>query len=107
MPFADAVTTTRSNALTASFENVPAEHDGENAFSFQVAFSENVDVSYQTLRDDSFTVTEGDITRARRVDGRDDLWGNHGGARLTGGGDNHAAGQTRLRNRRRRLHRRG
>ena len=73
VPFTDAVTT-RRNTLTASFENVPTEHDGENAFSFQVAFSEDIHIRYETLRDDSFTVTEGDVTRARRVDGRDDLW---------------------------------
>ena len=37
-------------------------------------FSEDVGISSQTLRDESFTVTEGDVTRARRVDGRNDLW---------------------------------
>ena len=62
------------DALTARFENVPDEHDGENAFVFRVAFSEEVGISYATLRDDSFAVTDGDVTRARRVDGRHDLW---------------------------------
>ncbi len=60
--------------LTAAFENVPAEHDGENAFRFRVAFSEGIAISYKTLRDESFTVTEGRVTEARRIDGRNDEW---------------------------------
>ena len=63
-----------SNRLSASFENVPDEHDGENAFVFRVAFSEEVGISYATLRDESFSTTDGDVTAARRVDGRHDLW---------------------------------
>ena len=60
--------------LTAAFVNLPAEHDGENAFRFRVAFSEDIATSYATLRDESFTVTEGEVTEARRVDRRNDLW---------------------------------
>ena len=60
--------------LTASFSNVPASHDGDSAFTFRVAFSEEIGTSYKTLRDDSFTVAAGDVTGARRVDGRSDLW---------------------------------
>ena len=60
--------------LTAQFENVPEAHDGQSAFGFQVAFSEDIGISNQTLRDESFTVTGGTITRARRIDGRHDLW---------------------------------
>ena len=60
--------------LTASFEGVPEAHDGQSAFSFRVAFSEEIGISYQTLRDESFTTTGGAVTGARRVDGRNDLW---------------------------------
>ena len=60
--------------LTASFEGLPAEHAGQGSFSFRVAFSEGINVSYTTVRDASFTVTGGDVTRARRVDKRRDLW---------------------------------
>ena len=60
--------------LTASFTDVPAEHDGQSVFTFRVEFSEDVGTSYQTLRDESFSVTDGDVTGARRVDGRHDLW---------------------------------
>ena len=35
---------------------------------------EEVGVSYVTLRDESFTVSAGDVTGARRIDGRHDLW---------------------------------
>ena len=49
VPFTNAVTA-QSNTLTASFENVPAEHDGENTFTFEVAFSEDVAVGYETMR---------------------------------------------------------
>ena len=60
--------------LTASFKSMPTEHDGNAAFSFHVEFSEDVSTSDKTSRDDSFTVTDGDVTNAQRVDGRDDLW---------------------------------
>ena len=60
--------------LTASFEGMPSEHRGEGSFSFRVAFSDEVKISYKTMRDTSFTVSNGDVTGARRVDGRRDLW---------------------------------
>ena len=60
--------------LTASFRNVPAEHDGENAFTFEVEFSEAVGTSYTVLRDEAFDVSDGDVMRARRVEGRSDRW---------------------------------
>ena len=65
--------------LTASFEDLPEEHDGEGAFTFRVVFSEDIEISLKTSRGESsrgesFTVTEGNVTGARRVDGRHDLW---------------------------------
>ena len=60
--------------LTASFSGVPATHDGSGEFTFQVEFSEDVGIGYAVLRDDAFAVTKGDVTGARRVDGRNDLW---------------------------------
>ena len=60
------------NRLTASFEEVPAEHDG-TTFVFDVRFSEDPAVSYRVLRDESFDVTGGAVVKARRKDGRDDL----------------------------------
>ncbi len=65
---------TEPNPLTARFSGAPAEHDGESAFTFQVQFSEEVGISYVTLRDESFSEANGDVTAARRVDRRHDLW---------------------------------
>ena len=39
--------------LTASFEGMPAEHDGERAFTFRVAFSADIGIGYRSLREDS------------------------------------------------------
>ena len=60
--------------LTASFEDLPAAHDGETAFTFRVAFSEDIGISYRSLREDAFAVTGGRVTRGRRVDDRRDLF---------------------------------
>ena len=60
--------------LTASFENMPEAHDGAGAFRFRVAFSENIGISYRSLREDAFAVSGGRVTRGRRVDDRRDLF---------------------------------
>ena len=65
---------TEGQTLTGSFENVPAEHDGSTAFSFDAVFNSDIGISYATLRDHSFTVTNGKVTRARRNNGRNDSW---------------------------------
>ena len=70
----DAADDTAPASLTAAFGEVPAEHDGQSAFNVRVEFSEDVGISYKALRDESFSVTDGDVTGARRVDGRHDLW---------------------------------
>ena len=62
-----------SEALTAQFLKVRAEHDGQTPFTFEVEFSDDVTAGYQVLRDEAFTITGGTITQARRVGGRDDL----------------------------------
>ena len=60
--------------LTAAFHDLPDSHDGSTAFTFRVLFSEDVGISYVNMRDDAFSLSEGDVTGARRVDGRNDLW---------------------------------
>ena len=60
--------------LTARFEGLPKAHDGERAFTFRVAFSEDIGISYRSLREDAFTVTGGRVTRGRRVNDRRDLF---------------------------------
>ena len=55
-------------ALTASFENVPESHDGSTAFTFEVHFSEEpAGLSYVTVRDGLFDVSNGTVTKAGRV----------------------------------------
>ena len=61
-------------ALTASFVDMPAEHDGESGFRFRVAFSEPIGISYRSLREDAFQVAGGRVTRGKRVDDRRDLF---------------------------------
>ena len=63
--------------LTAAFQDLPDSHDGSTAFTFRVLFSEDVGISYVNMRDDAFSLSEGDVAGARRVDGRNDLWGDH------------------------------
>ncbi len=61
--------------LTASFEDVPAEHDGESAFTFRIAFSERIGwMNGRRLREDVVAVAGGRATSASRVDRRRDLW---------------------------------
>ena len=75
-PFSASVTVMDDDGtpLTAEFQDAPAAHNGEDAFTVRIAFSEAVAVSYRTLRDHALEVTGGRVTRAKRVDGRSDLW---------------------------------
>ncbi len=66
--------TTPAAELTAKFRDMPETHDGESAFTFRVAFSEDIGISFQALREDAFTVTGGRVTRGTRVDDRRDLF---------------------------------
>ena len=56
--------------LTANSHDVPTDHDGLSVFTFELRFSEapKDDFSYKTLRDHAFTVTGGEVTKARRLD---------------------------------------
>ena len=64
-----------TETLTASFENVPSEHDGSTPFSFNLTFTSEINIGYATLRDHAFDVDEGDVTHAERVvPGKNDQW---------------------------------
>ena len=65
---------TEATPLTASFEDMPQSHDGSGAFTFRIAFSADVDIGRRDMRDHALTVTGGTVKRAKRVDGRSDLW---------------------------------
>ena len=57
--------------LTSSLNNTPDFHDGENVFTFELRFSEELKsgFSFKTLKFHAFTVTGGEIRRAKRVAG--------------------------------------
>ena len=54
--------------LTAGAHGVPGSHDGSTVFTFELRFSEQIPLSYVTLRDHAFTVTGGEVTKARRLE---------------------------------------
>ena len=61
-------------SLTARFVDMPSEHDGETAFKFRIAFSEEIRMSGRRLRSDVVAVSGGRATKAGRVNRRKDLW---------------------------------
>ena len=60
-------------SLTATFVDVPERHGGSGSFPLRILFSEPIPLSDSALRDLSLRVTNGDVLRAERVSGRDDL----------------------------------
>ena len=74
LAYTATVTRAAAAPLTASFEDVPAAHDGATAFAFGLRFSEPVRTSFRTLRDEHLAVDGGTATRARRVDGNSAHW---------------------------------
>ena len=69
-----AARSTPAVLLTASFANVPADHDGGN-FTFQLVFSENVDAGYARIRDHAFTLNGATIASAsRQTQGSNQGW---------------------------------
>ena len=66
-----------STPLTASAHDVPSSHNGQDAFIFELRFSEDPkpDFSYTTVRDHAFTVTGGLVTYVRRLEpGKNVRW---------------------------------
>ncbi len=65
----DATETIQRPPLTAEFRNTPTSHDGQNSFTFELRFSENISgLSYVTLRDHAFGSIGGTVTKARRLE---------------------------------------
>ncbi len=72
--------TSPTHAFTASIHDAPQSHDGQNAFTFELRFSEEPKqgFSYKTLRDHAFTVTGGEVFKARRLEkGKNVRWEIH------------------------------
>ena len=68
---------TASPPLTASAHDGPSSHNGQDAFTFELRFSEDPkpDFSYTTVRDHAFTVTGGSVTYVRRLEpGKNVRW---------------------------------
>ena len=55
-----------AGGLTARFEGMPASHDGSE-FQFELHFSEEIEISFATVRDSLLDVTGGTVTGARRL----------------------------------------
>ena len=53
--------------LTARLEDTPYTHDGQNVFTFELRLSEELKLSYKTLRDHAFTVSGGAVENAGRI----------------------------------------
>ena len=72
--------------LTVGLENSPSSHNGADVFTFQIRFNEELRLSYRTLRDHAFTVTGGEVVRAKRLErGKNVRW------EITVGPDSNAA----------------
>ena len=64
--------------LTATIHDAPDSHDGQSAFTFELRLSEEFGLSYRTLRDHAFTVTGGEVVKARRLEkGKNVRWEIH------------------------------
>ncbi len=54
--------------LTASFQSVPSPHEGQTAFTFELRYSGELKLSCVTLEGDVFSIAEGEVTGANRLD---------------------------------------
>ena len=55
-----------AQTLTVRFESLPESHDGSE-FTFELHFSEEIEMSFVNMRDDVLDVTGGVVTGARRL----------------------------------------
>ena len=67
-PLAQAVSATvPRGSITAAFSQMPDDHDGETAFTFELHFSAAPQLSYRTVQGALFLVVGGSVTKARRL----------------------------------------
>ena len=64
----------KAQPLTVSLASAPEAHDGESGFQVQIAFSEDVEITPEDMRDHALLVSGGTVTDAAMVKGRKDLW---------------------------------
>ena len=60
--------------LTGWFALRPREHDGSGEFTVRVGFSDPIGASRRAMRENAVQVSGGQVTSAKRVQGRRDLW---------------------------------
>ena len=60
--------------LIGQFANVPEGNHGETSFTFNISFNQDVGTKYLVMQNDVMTVTNGEITRAERINGARDFW---------------------------------
>ena len=65
---------TEAGPLTAHFASAPEAHDGQRAFNVQIAFSDDLEIAPEEMRDHALEVSGGRLTDAAPVDDRQDLW---------------------------------
>ena len=63
----DALTGRSKAPPIAYYSNLPANHNGTDAFTLQLHFTEDVDLDAATLRDDTLQITNGTATNATRA----------------------------------------
>ena len=51
---------------TARFSHLPESHDGTNAITFRIYFSEDFPMSFRTLRDEALEAINGRVAKAQR-----------------------------------------
>ena len=59
----------------AQFKRVPESHDGDTEFTFKLDFTADVRISFRTLKNHAFQVTNGTVKKAKRAEeGSDVNW---------------------------------
>ena len=70
----DFATTPAADALTASFADLPATHDGSSPFTVDIAFSADIQIGFAEFRDYAVRAIGGTVIAAERVNGSSALW---------------------------------
>lgn len=65
--------TIEGRTITARVTSASASHDGSATFEIQFEFNHPPHVSYRTIRDEFFDVTNGHIVRAKRLNRTENL----------------------------------
>ena len=60
--------------LIGHFTNMPSGNHGEKPFTFNISFNQDVSTKYLVMQNDALTVTNGEVTRAERINGNRDFW---------------------------------